>query len=180
MARLSFIIHSIQSRINVFWGPRLDTIVGPYTHPSLPFSSDPVNLTGVLYITIEKVWNCKCHRRVFRGACNQVKISEGQLEDEARTYGAKRPRIEGKARTEGEARDRAGEGSWAGARWASPQKMCENLNLKPCRQSGAQFKQQFYLFSLLIFFLPCFLFRWEGLWSSRRRRRFIEGRSAEG
>ena len=35
--------------------------------------------------------------------------------------------------------------------------MCENLNLKPCRQSGAQFKQQsifsrFYYFSLISFF----------------------------
>ena len=36
----------------------------------------------------------------------------------------------------------------------SLQKICENLNLKPCRQSGAQFKQQsIYLFSLLLFFL---------------------------
>ena len=42
----------------------LDTIVGPHTHPTLPSSSDPINLTGVWGITTEKVWNCKCHRRV--------------------------------------------------------------------------------------------------------------------
>ena len=45
--------------------------------------------------------------------------------------GAKRPRIEGEARTEGEARDIAGEGSGEGARWAPPQKIFENSNLKP-------------------------------------------------
>ena len=39
---------------------------------------------------------------------------EGQIEDKARTYGAKRLRIEGEARTEGEAQNRAGEGSEEG------------------------------------------------------------------
>ena len=32
-----------QSRIKVFWGPRLDTIVGPYTHPYLPSSPNSLN-----------------------------------------------------------------------------------------------------------------------------------------
>ena len=54
-----------QGRIKVFWGPRLDTIVGPHTQPTLPSSSDPINLTEVWGITTEKVWNCKCHRRVL-------------------------------------------------------------------------------------------------------------------
>ena len=153
--------------------------MGPFTRPSLPSSSDPVNLIGVWGINIKQVWNCKCHRRVSEGA-TRSKFRRGQIEDEARTYGAKRPRIESKARTEGGARDRATKGSGEGARWASPQTICANLNLKPCRQSGAQFKQQsifsrFYFFSLI----PLF-FRWEGLWSSNRRRRFIEGWSAEG
>ena len=30
--------HCLQSRIKVFWGPRLDTIVGPHTHPTLSSS----------------------------------------------------------------------------------------------------------------------------------------------
>ena len=48
-----------------------------------------------------------------------------------RVEGAKRPRIEGEARTEGEARKKAGEGSGEGARWAPPQKIFEKSNLKP-------------------------------------------------
>ena len=54
----------LQSRIKVFWGPRLDTTVGPHTHPIFLSSSDPINLTGVWGITTEKVWNCKCHSGV--------------------------------------------------------------------------------------------------------------------
>ena len=115
----------LQSRIKVIWGPKLDTIVGPYTHPSLPSLSDPVNLTGVWGITIEKVWIANAIGEFQRH--NQVKISEGQIEVEAQTYGAKRPKIEDKAWTEGEARDRAGEGHGEGL--GEPlQKICENWN----------------------------------------------------
>ena len=110
-----------QSRIKMNWGPKLDTIVGPNTHPSLPSFSDLVNLTGVWGITIKKVWNCNATGEFQRR--NQAKISEGQTEDEARTYGAKRLRIEGKARTEGEARDRAGEGSEEGLGEPLPRKL---------------------------------------------------------
>ena len=50
----------------------------------------------------------------------------GEFEGEARVEGAKRPRIEGEVRTEGEAREEAGEGSGEGARWAPPQKIFQN------------------------------------------------------
>ena len=45
---------SMQGRIKVFWGPRLDTIVGPYTHPYLPSSPDSLNLTA---------WNSGYHHQ---------------------------------------------------------------------------------------------------------------------
>ena len=54
-----------------------------------------------------------------------------RIEGEARVEGAKRLRIEGETWTEGEAREKAGEGSEEGARWAPPQKIFEKSNLKP-------------------------------------------------
>ena len=141
-----------RAQIKVFWDPRLDTIVGPIPTPPShrPLTHQRTWLEfGVSPSKKFEIANAigEFQRR------NQVKISEGKIEDKARTYGAKRPRIEGKARTEGEARDREGKRSGEGVRWASPQKICENLNLKPCRQSGAQSKQQSrYIFSRFYYF----------------------------
>ena len=56
---------------------------------------------------------------------------QSKVKGEARVEGAKCPRIEGEAQTEGEARGKAGEGSGEGARWAPPQKNFEKSNLKP-------------------------------------------------
>ena len=145
-----------QSQIKVFWGPRLDTIVGPHTHPALPSSSDPINLTGVWGITTENVWNCKCHIGEFQRR-NQVKISEGKIEDKAGTYGAKCLKIEGKARTEIE------RGRDLGREFNEPlpRKFFENLNLKveTLRQSGAQFKQHSISFlAFIIFFFNFIVF----------------------
>ena len=53
---------------------------------------------------------------------NQVNISEGKIEDKARTQGAKCLRIEGKAQTD---RDREGKRSGEGIQRATPQKICE-------------------------------------------------------
>ena len=50
-----------------------------------------------------------------------------RIEGEARVKGAKCLRIEGKAQTEGEAREKTGEGSGKGA----PQKIFEKSNLEP-------------------------------------------------
>ena len=89
--------NSDQSRTKVFWGPRLDTIVGSHTHPShlplnpstwLEFGVSPPKKFGIAKAIGE------FQRR------NQVKISEGKNEDKAGTYGAKCQRIEGKAPTE--------------------------------------------------------------------------------
>ena len=88
--------------------------MGPYTHPSLPLSSEPVNLTGVWDITIKKFEVANAIGE-FQSR-NEGEILEVKIEDKARSYGSKRPRIEGKARTEGVARDRAREGSGEGAR----------------------------------------------------------------
>ena len=62
---------------------------------------------------------------------NQVKILDGANWGRSPNRGREAPRIEGKARTEDEARDRVGGGVWGGARWA-PQKFFENLRLKTC------------------------------------------------
>ena len=109
---------------------------------------------------------------------NQVKISEGQIEGEARTMGAKGPRIESEARTEGEARDRAGEGSGVGVRWwwSLPQKI--NLNLMSCYLVHSLNNNPSFLASMFLFNFRV-SFQWEGLCSSCQRRRFIDGQSAE-
>ena len=60
----------------------------------------------------------------------RFKSCGGSESGEARIEGAKRPRIEGKARIEGEARERAGEESGEGARWAPPQKIFGISNFK--------------------------------------------------
>ena len=71
--------------------------MGPHAHPTLPSSSDPINLTGVWGITTEKIEIANVISEFQRR--NQVTISEGKIEDKARTYGVKCLRIENKART---------------------------------------------------------------------------------
>ena len=56
---------------------------------------------------------------------------QSQVKGEARIEGAKRPRIEGVAWTEGEAREKAKGGVWGGVRWAPPREIVEKSNLKP-------------------------------------------------
>ena len=124
-----------QSRIKVFWGLRLDTIVGPHTHPTLPSSSDPINLTGVWGITTEKVWNCKGHRRVSEAQPGQN--FGGENWGQSRNLLREVPENWGQSPN----RDKEGKRSGEGVQRTTPQKICKNLNLKPCRQSGAQFKQ---------------------------------------
>ena len=89
------------------------------------------------------VWSSLADPGIYFGGPNQDPQSkvEGEariegakrpsIEGEARVEGAKRPRIEGEAQTKGEAREKAGEGSGEGARWAPPQKIFEKSNLKP-------------------------------------------------
>ena len=110
-----------QSRIKVFGGPRLDTILGPHTHPSLPSSFDPINLTGVWSIRVSPSKKFEIANVIgeFQRR-NQVNSSEVKIEDKARTYGAKCLRIESKAQTEGEGLDREENRSGEGVRWSSP------------------------------------------------------------
>ena len=68
------LVQSDQSRIKVFGGPRIDTIVGPHTPSSLPSSFDSVNLTGLWGITIEKCLKLQMPYASFTRR-NQVKIS---------------------------------------------------------------------------------------------------------
>ena len=74
---------SWQNRVKVFWGPRLDEIVGPHTHPTPP-SHRPLTPStwlefGVSPPEMFEIANAigEFQRR------NQVKISEGNIEDEA-------------------------------------------------------------------------------------------------
>ena len=73
----------MQSRIKVFWGPRLDEIVGPQTHPPHPpivlWPHKPDWSLGYHHRKCLKMANAigEFQRR------NQVKISEGNIEDEA-------------------------------------------------------------------------------------------------
>ena len=55
-------------------------------------------------------------RSILDRGATRSKFRSGQISGEARTEGAKRPRIEGEARTEGEAGDRAGDRSGEGPR----------------------------------------------------------------
>ena len=55
------------------------------------------------------------------------------IEGEARAEGTKRPSFRGRSPSiEGEAREKAGGGVWGGARWAPPQKIFKNSNMKWC------------------------------------------------
>ena len=64
------------------------------------------------------------------GVGNSVCYEWQELDGVARVEGTKRLSIEGKARAEDEAQDKAGEGSGEGARWAPPQKNFENSSFE--------------------------------------------------
>ena len=74
--------------------------------------------------------------------------------------GAKRPRIEGGARAEGDARDIAGEGSGEGARWAPPQKIFEKSNLKPFILVHIWSKNKNYITNVIAHFMLI----WQDVW----------------
>ena len=137
--------------------------MGPYTHPSIPAFSDLLNLTGVWGITIEKVWNCKCHRRVSEA--QQGQNFGGANWGQSPNLWREAPENWGQSPNRGwsSSRDRAGEGSGEGARWASPQKISKNWNF-------------YYFFSnFLVFF-----FDERDCGKAAPRRRCFEGRSDEG
>ena len=82
----------------------------------------PLNGTTIINPLIHHLLQFHMCRSV--AVASEVVFARGQeVEGKARAEGAKRPRFEG------EARDKAGEGSGEGTRWA-PQKIFENSNLK--------------------------------------------------
>ena len=85
--------------LTVIWGPRLDTIVGPHTHPTLPSEALTSSTWMEFWVSPPKKFEIANAIGEFQRR-NQVKISEGKIENKAGTYGAMCLRIEGKARTE--------------------------------------------------------------------------------
>ena len=67
----------------------------------------------------------------------QIKTFGGEIWGQSRNLWREVPENWGRSPN----RDREGKRSGEGVQRATPQKICENLNLKPCRLSGAQFKQ---------------------------------------
>ena len=126
--------------------------MGPHTHLTPPSSSYLIKLTGVWGITTEKVWNCKCHRRVSEAQPGQN--FEGENLGQSRNLWREVPENWGQSPN----REREGKRYGEGVQLATLKKICENLNFKPCRQSVAQFKQHsisflaFIIFSLISLF----------------------------
>ena len=139
---------NIQSRIKVFWGPRLDTIVGPHIHPTLPSSSDPINLTGVWGITTEKVWNCKCHMRVSEA--QPGKNFGGENWGQSRNLWRKVPENWGQSPN----REREGKIEiWGGSSTSHSPENLWKFKLETLQAIWYSLNNILYLFSLLLFFL---------------------------